>query len=282
MTSGLVVRNIAPGSHALPLKTSPSTTVVQNDFFNVTILKLPSIKCPIDALAAPSYNPVRGGSPCRIDQTIRGLALEINTIHRPGTGNAAAAGISVHQFCEHPNDSCSHQRYSATRWGRPSWPLKPMGEPIPRPNGCLLTTKGTWVSNRRIRGPSLDVTGDAKFNGPLNVQGALTVDCSRGNRWRFTRDGQADRGKPCGRWSWIEQRHTSRRLHNQRQTGGGCRLTLQSDRLKMVIRAHNVGIGTPNPGRGSGCRRRCEVQRSINCPGDLQQVALRKSAEIYA
>ena len=41
VTSGLVVRNIAPGSHALTLKTSPSTTVVQNDFFNVTILELP-------------------------------------------------------------------------------------------------------------------------------------------------------------------------------------------------------------------------------------------------
>jgi hypothetical protein len=41
VTSGLVVRNINPGSHSLKLKTSPSTTVAQNDFFNVTILELP-------------------------------------------------------------------------------------------------------------------------------------------------------------------------------------------------------------------------------------------------
>jgi hypothetical protein len=41
VTSGLVVRNITPGPHNLTLKTSPSTTVGQNDFFNVTILELP-------------------------------------------------------------------------------------------------------------------------------------------------------------------------------------------------------------------------------------------------
>ena len=41
VTSGLVVRNISPGSHSLKLKTSPSTTVAQNDFFSVTILELP-------------------------------------------------------------------------------------------------------------------------------------------------------------------------------------------------------------------------------------------------
>jgi len=41
VASGLVVRNINPGSHSLKLKTSPSTTVAQNDFFNVTILELP-------------------------------------------------------------------------------------------------------------------------------------------------------------------------------------------------------------------------------------------------
>jgi hypothetical protein len=41
VTSGLVVRKINPGTHSLRLKTSPSTTVAQNDFFNVTILELP-------------------------------------------------------------------------------------------------------------------------------------------------------------------------------------------------------------------------------------------------
>jgi hypothetical protein len=41
VTSGLVIRNITPGSHTFALKTSPSTTIGQNDFFNVTILELP-------------------------------------------------------------------------------------------------------------------------------------------------------------------------------------------------------------------------------------------------
>ncbi len=41
MTSGLVVRGIASGSHTLTLKTAPSTVVGRNDFFNVTILELP-------------------------------------------------------------------------------------------------------------------------------------------------------------------------------------------------------------------------------------------------
>jgi hypothetical protein len=41
MTSSLVVRNIASGEHTLTLKTTISTKVVQNDFFNVTILELP-------------------------------------------------------------------------------------------------------------------------------------------------------------------------------------------------------------------------------------------------
>jgi hypothetical protein len=40
-TSGLVVRGIAAGSHTLTLKTSKSTVVGVNDFFNVTILELP-------------------------------------------------------------------------------------------------------------------------------------------------------------------------------------------------------------------------------------------------
>jgi hypothetical protein len=41
VTSGLVVPNINPGEYSLKLRTSPSTTVGQNDFFNVTILELP-------------------------------------------------------------------------------------------------------------------------------------------------------------------------------------------------------------------------------------------------
>ena len=41
ITSGLVVRGIAAGSHTLTLKTSKSTVVGVNDFFNVTILELP-------------------------------------------------------------------------------------------------------------------------------------------------------------------------------------------------------------------------------------------------
>jgi hypothetical protein len=41
VTSGLVVRGIAPGSHTLALKTAASTVVGLNDFFNVTILELP-------------------------------------------------------------------------------------------------------------------------------------------------------------------------------------------------------------------------------------------------
>ena len=41
LTSGLVVRGIAPGSHTLTLKTAASTVVGLNDFFNVTILELP-------------------------------------------------------------------------------------------------------------------------------------------------------------------------------------------------------------------------------------------------
>jgi hypothetical protein len=41
VTSGLVIRNITPGPHTFALKTSPSTTIGQNDFFNVTILELP-------------------------------------------------------------------------------------------------------------------------------------------------------------------------------------------------------------------------------------------------
>jgi hypothetical protein len=41
VTSGLVVRGIAPGSHTLMLRTAASTVVGPNDFFNVTILELP-------------------------------------------------------------------------------------------------------------------------------------------------------------------------------------------------------------------------------------------------
>jgi hypothetical protein len=41
VTSGLVVRGIAPGSHTLILRTAASTVVGLNDFFNVTILELP-------------------------------------------------------------------------------------------------------------------------------------------------------------------------------------------------------------------------------------------------
>ena len=34
----------------------------------------------------------------------------------------------------------------------------------------------TSALEREIRQPGLDVAGDAKFSGPLSVQGALTVD----------------------------------------------------------------------------------------------------------
>jgi hypothetical protein len=41
VTSGLVVRGIASGTHTLTLKTAASTVVGLNDFFSVTILELP-------------------------------------------------------------------------------------------------------------------------------------------------------------------------------------------------------------------------------------------------
>src|SRR5262245_28158492 len=110
-----------------------------------------------------------------IDQTIRGLALEIDASTDPTP--------ETHPLLEYRFiDLASTQTILARIRG------------IPQPNGrgqlAFETNAGTAATSQRMLidnngnvgigtgnpGARLDVAGDAKFSGPLSIQGALTVE----------------------------------------------------------------------------------------------------------
>ena len=110
-----------------------------------------------------------------IDQTLRGLALEIDASTDPAP---EAQPLLEYRFI----DLASTQTILARIIG------------IPQPNGggklAFETNAGATATTQRMLidnngnvgigtgnpGARLDVAGDAKFSGPLSIQGALTVE----------------------------------------------------------------------------------------------------------
>ena len=123
-----------------------------------------------------------------IDQTIRGLALEIDASTDPTPDTQP---LLEYRFI----DLASTQTILARIKG------------IPQPDGggrlsfetnagadtttprMLIDRQGNVGIGTENPGARLDVAGDAKFSGPLSVGGALTVEWRRANRWRSECDG---------------------------------------------------------------------------------------------
>ena len=53
-----------------------------------------------------------------IDQTLRGLALEIDASTRSVPRSPPAPRVSVHRSSQYPNDSGAYQGDTATQWWR--------------------------------------------------------------------------------------------------------------------------------------------------------------------
>jgi hypothetical protein len=180
-----------------------------------------------------------------IDQTIRGLALEIDASTNP---EPEAQPLLEYRFI----NLASTQTILARIKG------------ISRPNGrgqlAFETDAGAGTTTQRLLidnngnvgigtgnpGARLDVVGDAKFNGPLNVEGAITVsgvakiggDLSVTGK--LTADSFAGNGAGLSNVTPADNSVTSAKLAQDSaslsKVSGG----------KMVIRADNVGIGTAN------------------------------------
>ena len=114
-----------------------------------------------------------------------------------------------------------------------SWPLKPMREPMPRPSGCLLTTKATSASERAIREPDWMSPVTRRWrgiDGDFNVTGKLTAASFAGDGAGLSNVTPAD--------SSITSAKLAEDAASFSKVTGG----------KIAISADNVGIGTENPG----------------------------------
>ena len=120
----------------------------------------------------------------------------------------------------------------------------------------------------------LDVVGDAKFNGPLNVQGALTasglevsgvakIGGDLSATGKLTAASFAGDGAGLSNVTPADSSITSAKLavdsaSLSKVTGG-----------KMVISADNVGIGTANPGAKLDVAGGAKFNGPLNVQGDL-------------
>jgi hypothetical protein len=178
-----------------------------------------------------------------IDQTIRGLALQIDASTDP---SPESQPLLEYRFI----DLASTQTILARIKG------------IPHPNGggelAFETNAGTAATTQRMLidnkgnvgiatdnpGARLDVAGDAKFSGPLSVQGALRVDgfAQIGGdlsvTGKLTAASFAGNGAGLSNLTPADNSVTNAKLAQDpaslfKVTGG-----------KMIISANNVGIGT--------------------------------------
>ena len=162
-----------------------------------------------------------------IDQTVRGLALEIDASTDPAP---EAQPLLEYRFI----DLASTQTILARIRG------------IPQPNGggqlAFETNAGAAATTQRMLidnkgnigigtgdpGARLDVVGDARFSGPLSIQGALTVGGAATIGGDLTVTGKLTAASFNGNGAGLSNVTPERRLHNQCQTGPGCRLAQQS------------------------------------------------------
>jgi cytoskeletal protein CcmA (bactofilin family) len=187
-----------------------------------------------------------------IDQTMRGLALEIDASTDPAPETQP---LLEYRFINLANTQTILARIKG----------------IPRSDGggqlAFETNAGADTATQRMLidnqgnvgigtenpGARLDVAGDAKFNGALNVQGALTasglevsglakIGGDLSVTGKLTAASFAGNGAALSNVTPADSSITSAKLavdsaSLSKVTGG-----------KMVISADNVGIGTANPG----------------------------------
>ena len=88
-----------------------------------------------------------------IDQTLRGLALEIDASVDP---SPEAQPLLEYRFIDLASTQTILARIKGiprTRLAEASWLLKRARGRIPRLRGCLSTIKATWASEPKIRSP---------------------------------------------------------------------------------------------------------------------------------
>jgi hypothetical protein len=178
-----------------------------------------------------------------IDQTLRGLALEIDASTNP---EPEAQPLLEYRFINLANTQTILARIKGT----------------PRPDGggqlafeidagagtttqrMLIDNNGNVGIGTENPGARLDVVGAAKFDGPLSVQGALTasgvakIGGDLSVTGKVTADSFAGNGAGLSNVTPADNSVTSAKLAQDSaslsKVSGG----------KMVIRAGNVGIGT--------------------------------------
>jgi hypothetical protein len=191
-----------------------------------------------------------------IQETLRGLALQINERDDPGAQpqldyqfiNAAGAESTLARITGVPQPGGGGQLALETNDGT--------GADTPAQR-VLVDQQGNVGIGTANPGARLEVVGDARVTGPLSVQGALTAVSFAGNGAGLSHVTPADASV------------SSAKLANDpaalsKVTGGA-----------MAISGGNVGIGTANPGA------RLEVAGDANVSGPLSvQGALTAAANL--
>jgi hypothetical protein len=181
-----------------------------------------------------------------IDQTLRGLALEINASTDPAP---EAQPLLEYRFI----DAASTQKILARIRGIPR--LDGGGQLAFETNagadtatpGMLIDSQGNVGIGIENPGARLDVVGDAKFNGPLDIQGALTVKGAAAIGGDLTVSGKLTAGSFAGDATELsnvtpaDNSVTNAKLAQDsaslsKVTGGSMRTS-----------GENIGIGTENP-----------------------------------